>query len=76
MAVHVAMMSGCMGPCVKQVLLLARTCIFHTSKQPHGKYGFKNNLRKVSTLGPKKANVSYLFLTHYSMPLKMACMKS
>lgn len=29
--VHVAMLSGCMGSCVKQVLLLARTYIFHTN---------------------------------------------
>lgn len=30
MDVHVAMLNGCMGSRVKQDLLLARTCAFHT----------------------------------------------
>lgn len=66
MDVHVAMLNGCMGSRVKQDLLLARTCAFHT-KQPLCKCNSRTTSEKL-VLGPKTADVS--FLSSYSISVK------
>lgn len=60
MAVHVAMMSDCMGPCVKQILLLARTCIFHTNNLIAKMTS--EQLKKSMYIRSQNANVSFFFL--------------
>lgn len=52
----------CMGSCVKQVLLLARTCIFHTNNLIVNMT--QENVIKVSIRSPKwKIIVSFLAIT-------------